>query len=67
MTILTGKIHISYLLDESLRTLAILDECLHRNDAQAMLFRKLQKLRRTHHMPIIIHDLTAKSRREKPR
>src|SRR5574344_1574797 len=63
MTELAREVHIGYHVHEILRTLAVFDECLDRDHVQAMLLGKLQQFRRTHHMSIIIHDLTAETSR----
>ena len=63
MTELAREVHIGYHVYKILRTLAVFDECLDRDHVQAMLLGKLQQFRRTHHMSIIIHDLTAETSR----
>ena len=59
MPVLAWKIDVCHLTHKVFRTLAILDDRLYRDDVKPMFLRKFLELRRAHHMPVLVHDLTA--------
>ena len=67
MPVFAWKINVRHLMHEVLRTRAVLNQRLNRDNVEPVFFCKLLELRRAHHMPVVRHDLAAESRGVKPR